>query len=59
MTFSTASQPIFVGRQREMAELNALLDDSLSGHGQMAMWEVNPALAKPVLPANWPTTPRA
>jgi len=29
----------FVGRQREMAELTAALEDALSGHGRMVMLE--------------------
>ena len=36
----------FVGRQREMAELTAALDDALSGHGRMVMLVGEPGIGK-------------
>ena len=36
----------FVGRQREMAELTAALDDTLSGHGRMVMLVGEPGIGK-------------
>ena len=37
---------IFVGRQREMAELKAALDDALSGQGQLVMLAGEPGIGK-------------
>ena len=36
----------FVGRQREMAELNAALDRALSGQGQLVMLAGEPGIGK-------------
>ncbi len=35
---------IFVGRQREMAELKAALEDALSGRGRMVMLSGEPTV---------------
>ena len=37
---------VFVGRQREMAELTAALDDALSGHGRLVMLVGEPGIGK-------------
>ena len=37
---------VFVGRQREMAELRTALDDSLAGHGRMVMLVGEPGIGK-------------
>ena len=37
---------VFVGRQREMAELNAALDRALSGQGQLVMLAGEPGIGK-------------
>ncbi len=37
---------VFVGRQREMAELRAALDDALTGHGRMVMLAGEPGIGK-------------
>ena len=49
MVDSRSTQPIgsvFVGRQREMAELTAALDDALSGHGRVVMLVGEPGIGK-------------
>ena len=40
------SRDIFVGRQREMADLTASLDDALSGHGRLFMLVGEPGIGK-------------
>ncbi len=37
---------VFVGRQREMAELSAALDDVLTGHGRLVMLVGEPGIGK-------------
>ena len=37
---------IFVGRQREMAELTAALDDAMSGQGRIVMLAGEPGIGK-------------
>jgi len=37
---------VFVGRQREMAELTAALDDAMSGHGRLVMLVGEPGIGK-------------
>ena len=37
---------IFVGRQREMAELTATLDDALAGQGRLVMLAGEPGIGK-------------
>ena len=37
---------VFVGRQREMAELRAALDAAMSGHGRMVMLVGEPGIGK-------------
>ncbi len=37
---------VFVGRQREMAELMAALDDALAGRGRMVMLAGEPGIGK-------------
>ena len=49
MANSRSTQPIgsvFVGRQREMAELAAALDDALSGQGRLVMLVGEPGIGK-------------
>lgn len=46
MTFSDVSQPVFVGRQREMAELRIALEDALSGQGRLVMLAGEPGIGK-------------
>ena len=49
MVNSRSTQPIgsvFVGRQRELAELTAALDDALSGHGRLFMLVGEPGIGK-------------
>ncbi|MEK7807218.1 MAG: ATP-binding protein, partial [Chloroflexota bacterium] len=36
----------FVGRQREMAELNAVAEDALAGHGRVVMLAGEPGIGK-------------
>ena len=43
---SRASSGVFVGRQREMGELRAALEESLAGRGQMVMLVGEPGIAK-------------
>lgn len=40
------SYRVFVGRQREMAELRAALDDALSGDGRLVMLAGEPGIGK-------------
>ncbi len=40
------SQQIFVGRQREMSELSAALDDAMSGNGRLVMLAGEPGIGK-------------
>lgn len=42
----TPSRTIFVGRQREMAELMAALDDALSGQSRLVMLVGEPGIGK-------------
>ena len=37
---------VFVGRQREMAQLKAALDDAISGRGQLVMLAGEPGIGK-------------
>ena len=37
---------VFVGRQREMAELTSALDDALSDHGRLVMLVGEPGIGK-------------
>ncbi|MCH8226060.1 MAG: ATP-binding protein [Chloroflexi bacterium] len=37
---------VFVGRQREMAQLKAALDDAISGQGQLVMLAGEPGIGK-------------
>ena len=37
---------IFVGRQREMAELTVALDDAMAGHGRLVMLAGEPGIGK-------------
>ena len=37
---------VFVGRQREMAELRAALDDAMAGHGRLVMLAGEPGIGK-------------
>ena len=37
---------VFVGRQRELAELTSALDDALSGHGRLVMLVGEPGIGK-------------
>ena len=49
MVNSRSTQPIgsvFVGRQRELAELTAALDDALSGQGRLVMLVGEPGIGK-------------
>ena len=39
----------FVGRQREMAELSAVLEDALAGHGRVVMLAGEPGSGKTLL----------
>jgi len=39
-------QQIFVGRQREMSELRAALDNAMSGHGRLVMLAGEPGIGK-------------
>ena len=39
-------QGMFVGRQREMAELKAALEDTISGHGRLVMLAGEPGIGK-------------
>ena len=43
---SRASSGVFVGRQREMGELRAALEESLAGRGQMVMLVGEPGIGK-------------
>ena len=45
-SFSGRSPDIFVGRQREMAELTAALEDALSGRGRLVMLAGEPGIGK-------------
>jgi DNA-binding CsgD family transcriptional regulator len=40
------ASPAFVGRQRELAELDSLLDDAIGGHGAVAMLVGQPGVGK-------------
>ena len=40
------SRTIFVGRQREIVELTAALDDSISGQGRLVMLVGEPGIGK-------------
>jgi len=44
--YSSRPRGVFVGRQREMAELTAALDDALSGHGRLVMLVGEPGIGK-------------
>ena len=44
---------IFVGRQRELAELTAALEDALSGQGRLVMLVGEPGSARPAQLKNW------
>ena len=37
---------VFVGRQREMAELMAALDDAIAGHGRLVMLVGEPGIRR-------------
>ncbi len=39
-------QSVFIGRQQEMLELGAAVDDALSGHGQLVMLVGQPGIGK-------------
>ena len=43
---ATLTSPTFVGRQREMGELKAALEDACSGHGRLAMLAGEPGIGK-------------
>jgi predicted ATPase len=43
---ATPKQDVFVGREREMAELTAALDDALSGLGRLVMLVGEPGIGK-------------
>ena len=43
---SAQSLSVFVGRQREMAELRAALDEAMSGHGRLVMLAGEPGIGK-------------
>ena len=43
---SYASSGVFVGRQRELAELRSALEESLAGRGQMIMLVGEPSIGK-------------
>ena len=45
-SFSSGSRDVFVGRQREMAELTAALEDAMSGHGRLVMLVGEPGIGK-------------
>ena len=42
----TGSANIFVGRHREVTELNAALDDAMAGHGRLIMLAGEPGIGK-------------
>jgi len=46
MNVGNTSGDVFVGRQREMAELKAALEDTLSGRGQLVMLAGEPGIGK-------------
>ena len=46
MTNSGQTGWIFVGRQREMDELRAALEDSIAEHGRLAMMVGEPGIGK-------------
>ena len=46
MTDSGQPDRIFVGRQREMAELKAALEGSMSGQGRLVMLSGEPGIGK-------------
>ena len=43
---ATQPQQIFVGRQREMSELRASLDNAMSGNGRLVMLAGEPGIGK-------------
>ena len=43
---ATQPQQIFVGRQREMSELRAALDNAMSGNGRLVMLAGEPGIGK-------------
>jgi len=43
---ANSSPGVFVGRQREMAGLKAVLDDAISGHGRLVMLSGEPGIGK-------------
>ena len=49
---------IFVGREREMAELTFALDDALAGEGRLVMLAGEPASARFAPPKSWRPTPK-
>ena len=42
----TSSSGTFVGRQRELAELNAALEDAISSRGRLVMLAGEPGIGK-------------
>jgi len=46
VTTSGPSGSVFVGRQREMAVLNAALDDAMAGQGRLVMPAGEPGIGK-------------
>ncbi len=46
MTSSGQTGRIFVGRQRELDELRAALEESIAGHGRLAMMVGEPGIGK-------------
>ena len=48
---------VFVGRQQEMGELRAALEDALSGRGRLVMLVRERVSARPEPPKSWPPTP--
>jgi DNA-binding CsgD family transcriptional regulator len=46
LAMATLTGGAFVGRQREMAELKAALEEALSGHGQLVMLVGEPGIGK-------------
>ena len=54
-TASIGLSPGFVGRQREMAELVAALDDALAGHGRLVMLGESPVKKRAIVSDSKPT----
>ncbi len=46
MTLPDPKSSLFVGRQREMAELRSALDDAIAGHGRLVMLAGEPGIGK-------------